>query len=147
MPSMNRRTVLAVSGSALVAASGCTGQDSSSNPAHWVTVYLGERDETHEVTVRVQNKGGDTLFEKEYALSDNNEADEDAPFDASTEPETVLVTVDGTQFERDWPGFEQSELPCNDGTQAGIEIWVESDENGSPTIRLEPGCQSVTMDE
>jgi hypothetical protein len=111
-----------------------------------VSVYLGERDDTHEVTVTVENDDGELLFEKEYRLSDSNEADEDAPFPESTNPTTVVVTVDGTRFERDWPGFEQQELPCSGQNWSGIELWIENGQDGSLAIRMEAGCQHVTME-
>jgi hypothetical protein len=107
-------------------------------------MYLGDRGETHNVTVTITNQDGDTVFEKEYQLSDSNEADEDATFPASAEPETIVVTVDGTRFERDWPGFEQAELPCDGPNEAGIEVYVENGQDGTPDIRLEAGCQSIT---
>jgi hypothetical protein len=107
-------------------------------------MYLGDRDETHQVTVRIMNEGGDVLFEKEYLLSDSNEADEDTTFPASTDPETIVVTVNGTRFERDWPGFEQPALPCDAPNEAGVEIYVENVQDGEPDIRLEADCQSVT---
>lgn len=145
MPCLNRRVFLASSGAALIAASGCTAPNASRTPAHWVTVYLGERDETHDVTVTITNESGDTLFEKDYQLSDDNEADEDAPFPESTDPETIVVTVDGTQFERDWPGFEHPDLPCDGRNSAGVEIWIEDNQDGTPDVRIEAGCQHVTM--
>jgi hypothetical protein len=145
MPSLTRRSLLASASAALVAASGCSAVESSPQLAHWVTVYLGDRDETHEVSVTVTDDSGETVFEKEYSLSDCNEADEDAPFPDATDPETVVVTVDGTRFERDWPGFEQPQLPCDGENRSGIEVWVEGDESGSPEIRIEADCQYVTM--
>ncbi len=146
MTSFTRRTLLASSCVSLVAASGCAALDSESTPAHWVTVYLGDRAKTHEVSVTVTNNSGDTLFEKEYTLSDSNEADEDAPFPESTDPETITVTIDGTRFERDWPGFEQEPLPCDDSNWAGVELWIETDQSGNPDLRIESDCQHVTMD-
>ena len=146
MRSTDRRTFLASAGAALVAAAGCSAPGASSRLAHWVTVYLGEREESHEVTVRVTDDGGDLLFEKEYRLSDDDEADEDASFPASTDPETVVVTVDGTRFERDWPGFEHPELPCEEPNPAGVELRVENGPDGEPTVRMEAGCQHVTME-
>ncbi|WP_275882446.1 hypothetical protein [Halorhabdus sp. BNX81] len=146
MPSITRRAFLGSSSAALAIVGGCITQGSSSTPAHWVTVYLGEREESHDVSVTVKNGSGDVLFAKDYRLSDANEADEDAPFEASTDPETVTVSVDGTRFERDWPGFEQPELPCDDPNRAGIELWVENGTDGSPGIRMEADCQHVTMD-
>jgi hypothetical protein len=113
------------------------------NP-HWVKTYLANREEAHHVSVTISNEGGDVLFEKEYQLSDSNESDEDAVFPASTDPETVVVTVDGTRFERDWPGFEQPELPCNDVNEVGVEIYVENARDETPNIRLEADCQSVS---
>jgi len=107
-------------------------------------MYLGDRDETHNVTVTITNQDETTVFQKEYALSDSNEADEDATFPASTDPETIIITVDGTRFERDWPGFEQPALPCDGANEAGIEVYVETAQDGTPEIRLEADCQSIT---
>jgi hypothetical protein len=109
-------------------------------------VYLGDRELTREVSVTITTEDESTLFENEYSLSDSNEADEDATFPASDDPDTIVVTVDGTRFERNWPGFEHPELPCDDPNHSGIEIWVEQREDGSPAIRLEANCQSVLMD-
>jgi len=106
-------------------------------------MYLGDRDETHDVTVTITNPEGDIVFEKDYQLSDSNEADEAATFPASTAPETIVVTVDGMRFERDWPGFEQPPLPCDGANEAGVEIYIENAQDGSPDIRLEADCQSL----
>lgn len=150
MPSIGRRALLAGTGAVLAPLSGCAALGSSSKQStgesapHWVKLYLGDRDETHDVTVTITNDGGDVLFEKEYQLSDSNEADEDATFPASTDPETVVVTADGTRFERDWPGFEQPALPCDGPNEAGIEVYVETAQDGTPDVRLEADCQSVT---
>lgn len=149
----------------MVAASGCNaldsphsnnsqaaGNDTSQsggfpNPAHWVTVYLGDRDEVHDVTVTVKNGRGEHLFEKEYHLSDSNEADEDAPFPESTDPDTVVITVDGAQFERDWPGVEHQELACDGGNWRGIEIRIADGPDGAPAVDIQADCQHVTMRE
>ncbi|MHB9287554.1 hypothetical protein ACKVMT_11020 [Halobacteriales archaeon Cl-PHB] len=109
-------------------------------------MYLGDRDKTHDVTVTIEAEDGSVLFEKEYRLSDSNEADEDATFPESTDPETIVVTIDGARFERDWPGHDYPQLPCEDGNWTGIEVWVERGSDGSPAIRLEANCQHVTMD-
>jgi len=146
MPSMNRRALLASSSAVIVATSGCTALGRSGQPAHTVSVYLGDRDKTHHVTVTVKAEDSNVLFEKEYQLSDSNEADEDATFPESTDPETIVVTVDGTRFERDWPGNDYPQLPCEGENWTGIEVWVEHDSDETPTIRLEANCQHVTTD-
>ena len=146
MPSTNRRTVLASASAALAAVSGCTALESSPRPAHTVSVYLVDREATRDVTVTVEDDGGAVLFEREYRLSDDNEADEDATFPASDEPETVTVTVDGTEFERDWPGFEDPELPCEGENWAGIEVRVRGPPDESPSVRVMANCQHVTME-
>jgi hypothetical protein len=110
-----------------------------------VTVYLGDRNETHHVTATVTNEHEEVLFEKNYRLSDSNEADEDAPFPGSTDPDRIVVAVDGTRFERDWPGFEDPQLPCEGSNRTGIEIWIENGENGKPNVRFEADCQHVSM--
>ena len=144
---MQRREVLAV-GSAAVAGglAGCGSALSTADPAHTVSLYLLDSEVARTVTVEITDDTGATVFETERTLSERNEADEDLTFPAATTPETIIVTVDGTRFERDWPGFEQPELPCNEGTNAGVEIWIET-ADGSPGIRLEANCQSVTMNE
>jgi hypothetical protein len=157
---MNRRTLLAsVSTVAASLVAGCgsrsadeqthtdrgTPADSTASRslAHTVSVYLGEREEAHDVTVTVRDGDDAVLFERTYVLSDEDEADEDATFPASTDPQTVTVTVDGTRFERDWPGFEVTELPCEGDSRAGVELYVENGPDGSPTLRLAANCQSV----
>jgi len=146
MPSIHRRSLLAGAGTALVGLSGCVAQSSSPTPAHWVTVYLADREQTYDVSVTVRDASGDSVFEKDYALSDSNEADEHAPFPESSDPATVVVTVDGTRFERDWPGVEQPELPCDDPNWAGIELWIETGTDGTPGLRMEADCQHVTIE-
>jgi len=130
----------------LLAAAGCTAPDSSPRPAHWVTVYLVDEDQPRDVTVTVTDNGGETVFERDYQLSETNEADEDAPFPESSDPATVVVTVDEARFERDWPGFEQPELPCDGSNWAGIELWIETGADGTPSLRMEADCQHVTME-
>jgi hypothetical protein len=110
-----------------------------------VTVYLAEREATRDVTVRVENDDGETLFEREYALSDDNEAHEDATFPESTDPETVIVTVDGQQFERQWPGINGRR--CEGDNWKGIEVWVEGQPDEEPSVRIEENCQHVTLTE
>jgi hypothetical protein len=109
-------------------------------------VYLGDREATQNVTVTVKDESEETLFEKEYALSDENEADEDATFPESTEPETVTVGVDGNEFERQWPGFEEPEMPCEGENRAGVEVWIENSPDGDTSVRMESNCQHVTME-
>lgn len=146
MPSLNRRAFLASLSAVLLTASGCTAFNSSPTPAHWVSVYLGERDETHDVTVTVTNDSSEVIFEKDYRLSESNEADENVPFPESTDPETVIVTVDGIRFERDWLGSEHRQLPCSGQNWSGIELWIENSRDGSPGIRMEADCQHVTIE-
>lgn len=142
---MNRRAVLADIGAMVAVFAGCTSLPSSTPLAHTVSVYLSERDETHEVTVLVENEQQEPLFEREYQLSDTNEAHEDATFPASTNPSTVLVTVDGTRFDYQWPGVEAAELPCEGENRSGLEVYVGSDPDGSPDLRLDANCQHVRV--
>ena len=142
---VERRKFMTASALVLTPFGGCTGLIASKQPAHTVSVYLSERDETHDVTVRIEDSDGKTVFEQEYRLSDENEANEDSTFPEGTEPDTVIVTVDGTRIERNWPGFETEELPCEGDNWAGIEVYVESGSNGSPDVRIEANCQHVTM--
>ena len=143
MPSATRRAFVAGASAALAVAAGCAGSGSDSAHPHWVSVYLGEREETHDVTVAVTDASDATLFEETYRLSDDNEADEGATFSGASEPDTVVVTVDGSRFERDWPGFERPELPCENPNHSGVELWIESGADGTPALRVEAGCQHV----
>jgi hypothetical protein len=143
---MERRGFIIGVGTAFTTASGCLSGENSSQPAHTVTVYLGDREATQNVTVTVKDESEETLFEKEYSLSDENEADEDATFPESTEPETVTVGVDGNEFERQWPGFEEPEMPCEGENRAGVEIWIENSPDGDTDVRMESNCQHVTIE-
>lgn len=127
----------------LTALTGCVSMSPPDRFAHTVSVYLSERDETHDVTVLVENDQQERLFERNYRLSEANEADEDAIFPAATEPSTVVVTVDGTRFNYQWPGVEAPELPCDSPNHSGIEVYVGSSSDGSPDLRLDANCQSV----
>lgn len=77
----SRRSVLS-----LVAASGVAGMAGRSDgvgsekPAHTVSVYLHNRDAVRDVTITVEGNDGTVAFERDYALSDDNEAHEDATF-------------------------------------------------------------------
>jgi hypothetical protein len=143
---MRRRALLASVSALLASFGGCTVSGTRTRPAHWVSVYLGDREETHEVVVTVENGNGSAVFERTYHLSDDNEAHEDATFPEATDPETVVVTVDGTRFERPWPGFEEPQLPCEGQNWAGVELWVEGGRDGAPGLRVEGDCQHVTME-
>lgn len=144
---MERRDFIIGVGTAFTTASGCLSGEDSSRPAHTVTVYLGDREATHNVTVTVKDESEETLFEKEYTLSNENEADEDATFPESTDPETVTVDVDGNEFERQWPRFEETGLPCEGENWAGVEIWIEENPSEKASVRMESNCQHVTMEE
>ena len=145
---MERREFIIGAGTAVATASGCLSEGSSAQLAHTVTVYHIDHEETtRNVTVTVENESEEELFRKEYVLSEENESDEDATFPESTEPETVIVDIDGNRFEKQWPGFEQSELPCDGENRAGIELWIEGDADEEPSIRMETNCQHVTMNE
>ena len=149
MPSTSRRALLASAGGLLAALSGCASLVSpppvrgATYDPHWVKVYLTDRERSHDTTVTVRNADREVVYKRKYQLSDANEEDEDGTFPDWAEPETVVVTVDGTRFERGWPGFEQPELPCGDANEAGIEVYVVDREDGKPAIRLEADCQSV----
>ena len=110
-----------------------------------MSVYLGDREATRDVTVSITDETGEVVFERDYRLDDANEADEDATFPVASEPATVLVTVDGIPFERDWPGVETQGLPCQGDNRAGIEIWVEGGPAEAPGVRFETNCQAATV--
>ena len=145
---MRRRKLLAGVGTAVAGGlAGCGSNATAAEPAHTVSLYLLDSEAARTVSVRITDGGGTTVFETERTLSAGNEADENVPFPATSNPETSIVIIDGTRFERDWPGFEQPELPCNEANNAGVEIWIVTAADGSPAIRLEANCQSVTMSE
>jgi hypothetical protein len=112
-------------------------------PAHTVSVYLADREATRDVRVTVRDASDEPVFDRRYALSDANEAHEDATFPAATEPERVVVTVDGTRFERPWPSPVDDD--CASPIQAGVEVYVRGGPDEAPSIRLDRNCQSVTV--
>ena len=140
---MHRRTVIAGTVTTLAALSGCTAPKST-KLAHTVTVYLGDREATRDVSVTVESADGDTLFERDYTLSDDNEAHEDATFPASTTPVTVRVSIDGTEFARPWPSEPVAEA-CTGNNRRGVELWIEGRPDDDASLRLESNCQYHTV--
>ncbi|QLG47642.1 hypothetical protein [Natrinema halophilum] len=143
----SRRTILGmIAASGIGGLAGCSYASATGKPAHTVSVYLGNRDAVRDVTVTVEAKDGTVVFERSYALSDDNEAHEDATFPESATPRDVVVAVDGYQFQRSWPEFTGSNNQCSDGNWEGIEVWIEGGPDEPPTVRLEGNCQHVTLD-
>ncbi|WP_254532137.1 hypothetical protein [Natrinema gelatinilyticum] len=143
----SRRTVLGlIAAGGIGGLAGCSAVNASGKPAHTVSVYLSDREVARETTVTVEAEDGTVVFEREYTLSDDNEAHEDATFPASADPHDVITTVDGNRFERPWPEFSGPNNGCSDGNWEGIEVWIEGGAEESPTVRLEGNCQHVTLD-
>jgi hypothetical protein len=140
---VKRRHLLHAAVAAGIGGAGCSSSLSSDDrtPAHTVTVYHVDHEIPRNVTVEVENDAGETLFEQSYTMSETNEADEDATFPESTDPSTVLVTVDGTEFEKDWPNPE-----CHDGTWMGIAVWIRGRSDSDIGVRIEANCQTVYLD-
>lgn len=140
---MKRRHALRTAVAASIASAGClrrlSGDDRT--PAHTVTVYHVDHEITRDVTVVVRNDAEESLFEKSYTMSETNESDEDATFPESSDPSTVLVTVDGVEFERRWPDAE-----CRDGTWMGIEVWIRGKSDSDIDVRIEENCQTTYLD-
>jgi hypothetical protein len=138
---VKRRHLLHVAVAAGIGSAGCSSSLSSDTPAHTVSVYHVDHDVTREVTVEVQNDAGETLFEQSYALSESNQADEDATFPESSDPSAILVTVDGTEFEKSWPTSE-----CSESTWTGAEVWIRGTSDSDLDVRIEENCQTVYLD-
>ncbi|GAB7093830.1 hypothetical protein JCM30237_09820 [Halolamina litorea] len=135
---MQRRALLASTSLAFAGFAGCTGFGPDTAPAHTVTVYNVDSEVTREVTVRIENDGGETVFERTATFDAENEADENVPFPESAEPETVFVTVNGTDFERDWPMTD-----CDGENWAGIEVRIRGGAGSAPSVELGTRCQHV----
>ena len=135
---MQRRALLATLGIAVAGTAGCSALDNT-EPAHTVTVYNVDSEVTREVTVRISNDAGETVFERTATFDAENEADENVPFPESSEPETVFVTVNGTEFERDWPM-----TGCDSENWAGIEVRIRDGPDEETTVELQTRCQHVT---
>lgn len=138
---MKRRHLLAVAAS--LGSAGCLGGllGDDRTPAHTVTVYHVDEEVTRDVTVVVQNDAGEALFEQSYTMSETNESDEDATFPESSDPSTVLVTVDGVDFERQWPNST-----CHDGTWMGIEVWIRGRSDSDIDVTIKENCQTTYVD-
>lgn len=135
---MQRRALLATLGLAVAGTAGCSALDGT-EPAYTVTVYNVDSEVSREVTVRIENADGGTVFEHTGTYDAEHEADENVPFPESTEPETVFVRVNGTTFERDWPTTD-----CAGENWAGIEVWISGDSDEETTVELGTRCQHVT---
>lgn len=143
---MKRRHLLQIAVAASTGSAGCLSNFTNATrvPAHTVTVYHVDQEVTRNVSIVVQNDAGETLFEESYTLSETNkanEANEDATFPESSDPTTVLVTVDGTEFERDWPDPE-----CTEGNWAGVEVWIRGKSDANLDIEIKENCQHVYID-
>lgn len=140
---MKRRHVLQAAVAASIGGAGCLGRLSGDDrtPAHTVTVYHVDHEITRDVAVVVKNDAEEPLFEKSYTMSETNESDEDATFPESSDPSTVSVTVDGVEFERQWPDSE-----CHDGAWMGIEVWIRGKSDSDIDVRIEENCQTVYLD-
>ena len=137
---MQRRALLASTSLAIAGFAGCsalTGNDTE--PAHTVTVYNVDSQVTRDVTVRIENGAGETVFERTATYDAENEADENVPFPESTAPETVFVAVNDAEFERDWPRTD-----CAGENWAGIEVWIRGTTDEETTVELQTRCQHVT---
>lgn len=142
----SRRTVLSLLSTSVIGGfAGCSDVRASGKPAHTVSVYLGDRKTTHDLTVTINEDDGTVVFERTYSLSDDNEAHEDATFPESTNPQDIVLTVDGNQFARPWPEPTDPSNQCSEGNWQGIEIWVEGGPDEPPSIRLVSNCQHVTL--
>ena len=135
---MQRRALLATLGLAVAGTAGCSALDGT-EPAYTVTVYNVDSEVSREVTVRIENADGGTVFEHTGTYDAEHEADENVPFPESSEPETVFVTVNGTTFERDWPTTD-----CAGENWAGIEVRVSGGPDDETTVELGTRCQHVT---
>jgi hypothetical protein len=125
---MERRALLAILGAGLAGTAGCSALDST-EPAHTVTVYNVDSEVTREVTVRIEDGAGETVFERTATFGAGNEADENVPFPESSAPETVFVTVNGAEFEREWPATD-----CDGENWAGIELRIRGGPDEEPSV-------------
>ena len=135
---MQRRALLASLSLAVAGTAGCSALDGT-EPAYTVTVYNLDSEVSRDVTVRIENGAGETVFERTATYDTENEADENVPFPESSEPETVFVTVNGTTFERDWPMTD-----CEGENWAGIEVRIRGGSDEETTVELGTRCQHVT---
>ncbi len=133
-------------GDSTTSTDGSTPTDGSGKPAHTVTVYLVDEEVPRDVTVTVEESDGTVVFERSYALSEDNESHEDATFPASSDPHTVVVSVDDAEFERPWPGRVPADDQCHEGNWEGVEVWIRGGPDESPSVRLKDNCQHVTLD-
>lgn len=140
---MKRRRLLQAAVAASVGSAGCLGSLSADErtPAHTVTVYHVDEEATRDVTVVVQNDAGETLFDQSYTMSESNEANEDDTFPESTDPATLVVTIDGTEFERDWPNPD-----CSGDNWAGAEIWIRGKSDADLSVEIKDNCQHVYVE-
>ncbi|NEU58409.1 hypothetical protein [Halorussus sp. MSC15.2] len=140
---MKRRQLLEAALVASIGSAGCLDRLSGTTrtPAHTVSVYHVDQAVTRDVNVVVRNDAGETLFERSYTMSESNEAHEDATFPESSDPSTVLVTVDGREFERQWPNPD-----CSGDNWAGVEVWIRGPSGSAPSVEVKGNCQHVYVE-
>ena len=116
---MKRRQLIGAIATAAIGSAGCVSGLFSlvKTPAHTVSVYNLSEKRAREVEVSVRNSADEILFERSYAFSESVQASESETFPASDDPATVLVTVDGNRYERQWPASD-----CD-----GLYVWESLD--------------------
>lgn len=133
---MNRRRVLALLGTAaLPTVSGCSAF--TEQAAHTVNVY--DSDPPHNVTVTVLDENDEQLYEETYEFNESDSADENGRFAVGPDPQTVIVTVEGEQYEEPWPTPE-----CSGPNHAALEVRVSF--TGDGPLYVGGFCESASME-
>lgn len=133
---MNRRRILALLGTAtLPVGSGCSVL-SDSQSAHTVNVY--DTNPPHNVSVTVLNAEGEQLFHNTYQFNESKSADESGAFAVGTNPQTVVTTIDGEEYEEPWPTPE-----CSGPNHAALEVQI--DYSDDRPLHISGFCESESI--
>ena len=134
---MNRRRVLALLGTAVLSvASGCLAFSEQS--AHTVNVY--DSNPPHNVTVTVLDENDERLYHETYVFNESKSADEAGGFAVGPDPETVIITVDGEEYEEPWPS-----PACSGPNHAALEVWL--DYSDDKPLYISGFCESEPLEQ
>lgn len=146
MPSMDRRTLLAIGGSALPTLAGCTALSSSEN-LHQIEVQNSSH-RFRKFSVSITDEEDSILYEETFTLDAQMMEEDTEPFSGT--PAQITITVDGAApIEADWPawtteirnGSETQHVAEGCGatsgeTVTGVFVYIESPEH----VVLQPTC-------
>lgn len=133
---MNRRRVLALLGTTILSVGNGCSELGESQSAHTVNVY--DNDPPHNVSVTVLNENDERLYHETYEFDEDKNADEAGGFAVGTNPQTVVITIDGEEYEEPWPTPD-----CSGPNHAALEVHINY--SSDRPVYIDGFCESETL--